>query len=93
MQRSTVFLLLLLLIALIALPACALAPPGAVQNTSRGAPVQTARPVLPTASPVTAVPTVFIPGEQAAGLGPWLFVGIVVIIIAIAGFVYVYVFR
>jgi hypothetical protein len=93
MQRSPVFLLLLLLVALVAMPACALGPPGAVQNTSPGVPVQTARPVLPTASPVTAFPTIFIPGEQAAGLGPWLFIGIVVIVIAIAGFVYLYVFR
>jgi hypothetical protein len=93
MQRSSLFLLLLLLIALIALPACALAPPGAAQNTSPGAPVTTALPLLPTASPATALPTLFIPIQQVNASNPWLYIGIVVIIIAIAGFVYAYVFR
>jgi hypothetical protein len=93
MQRSSFFLLLLLLVALVSLPAGALAPPGAVQNTSPGTQLPTARPVLPTASLVTASPTLFIPVEQVDASNPWLYIGIVVIIIAIAGFVYVYVFR
>ena len=93
MQRSSFFFLLFFLVALISVPAGALAPPGAVQNTSPVASVPTAMPVHPAATHAAALPTAFTPGQPAAGLGPWLYIGIVVILIAIAGFVYVYVFR
>jgi hypothetical protein len=93
MQKINFLSLLILFIAIIVLPSTALAPPGAVQNTSPTGVVPGAMTIQQTASQAMPVPTPFTQGEQVTGLGPWIYIGSLVIIIAIAGFVYIYVFR